>query len=72
METTLESVNHVTPLVQLVLLLDQLNVPNVKKDSINNQVMEPVDLLLLMLIQLMSVLSHVRPHAQMDITKMMN
>jgi len=72
METTLQSVNHVTLLVSLVSVQDLINVPNVKLDTINNQVMDLVDQLLQMLIQLMLAFSHVRSHAQMDITKMMN
>jgi hypothetical protein len=42
METTLQSVNHVTPLVKLVFGQEAINVVNVKKDTINNQVMDKV------------------------------
>jgi len=45
METTLESVNHVTPLVKHVLGQELINVPNVKQDTINNLVLEHRDLL---------------------------
>jgi hypothetical protein len=61
MVMNLEFVNHVTPLVKHVLGQDTINVPNVKKDTINNHLilMEVRDQLSLMLMKNTQVPSNV-------------